>query len=551
MYVFRTDRAMRAAGVLLAAALAFASLEARAAGGVVETLTLDQGIDPAAAGALDPGDARLPTDLWAGSDRAEVARLVTGLPAGYASPTVADLARRVLAVAAPPPKGAAVAPSFALARAEALLRMGWPGLASRLMGAAPRKSREVAGDRLLMEGALLALDTASACAAAQLRLGASDDPEFAKTSAFCEALTGDKARAEFATTLLAEKAPNDAAFYGLMDFAVGHVDKPGRAVQRLKTPSPLHLAMMRALDYAPAKPFNLKDAPYALAADRLLAGDPVAGLDIRREAAWRAYSRNALDVAVARALFSAAAGAAPERKTAAGRIADAYAAAEAAAPGPERALALAKLLALGREAGAAEPVAELARPMMVDLFALASGPDIALRIAHGLLLTADPNGARRWLASLEARRAVPGAAAAASRLKLMLALAEGQEEKPLDGPGAVLWLAAINGGDAAEGPAKAALMAKLRQALGLAVPPSLAGAALAQPDAALTLALLPIQTAAAERRIGETALRAAALVSAPEAVTAHAVAAVAALMDVGLEEEARQLAVETAIAAGL
>ena len=92
--------------------LAFAaglSAHASAQSGIVRTLQLDGGFDPAAAGAIDPSDADLAANLWRGADRADMARLIAGLPARLQSATLADLARRTLAVAAKPPEGAKTA----------------------------------------------------------------------------------------------------------------------------------------------------------------------------------------------------------------------------------------------------------------------------------------------------------------------------------------------------------------------------------------------------------------------------------------------------------
>ncbi|MBT6313992.1 MAG: hypothetical protein HOJ21_12375, partial [Alphaproteobacteria bacterium] len=129
--------------------LAFAaglSAHASAQSGIVRTLQLDGGFDPAAAGAIDPSDADLAANLWRGADRADMARLIAGLPARIRSATLADLARRTLAVAAKPPDGAKTAPGFAETRAEALLAIGQADLASRLLAGIPKSSRSEAAD---------------------------------------------------------------------------------------------------------------------------------------------------------------------------------------------------------------------------------------------------------------------------------------------------------------------------------------------------------------------------------------------------------------------
>ena len=156
-----------------------------------------------------------------------------------------------------------------------------------------------------------------------------------------------------------------------------------------------------------------------------------------------------------------------------------------------------------------------------------------------------------WLRSLDGAGKVPGAMNAAARLAALVSLAEGQDVRPFDGPRAVLWIVAINGQDTASAPAKAALMAKLRRAVGLPVPLSLAGAAqaYASGNAPSTLELLPLQTASADMRVGETVLRALHLVEVDTAGDrAHRLAEAAqALSTAGLYEDARFLALEAAV----
>ena len=534
--------------------LAFAtglSAHASAQSGIVRTLQLDGGFDPAAVGAIDPSDAELAANLWRGADRADMARLIAGLPARIQSATLADLARRTLAVAAKPPEGAKTAPGFAESRAEALLAIGQADLASRLLAGIPKSSRSEAADVLLLNASLLARDNAGACAVARGRAATSGALIFAKMLTVCEALSGDTARAELGAGLLAEQGPNDPAFFELLDMMTGAVSAPGRAVAALKTPSPLHLSMMRALSVPPPAlpPLDAMPAEIArlqVAKEQMIAADPSASPTIRMEAAWRGLRAGAADYEQSRQLFFALGGKVPG-----GSVARHYAAAASANDGPDKTIALARLLLAGKSDGGYSAAAELAHPMLRDLLALASGPDIALRIGRGLLTAGEPKAAMNWLRSLDGAGKVPGAMNAAARLAALVSLAEGQDVRPFDGPRAVLWIVAINGQDTASAPAKAALMAKLRRAVGLPVPLSLAGAAqaYASGNAPSTLELLPLQTASADMRVGETVLRALHLVEVDTAGDrAHRLAEAAqALSTAGLYEDARFLALEAAV----
>lgn len=547
----------RAAAALLALGLAAAAPAIAYAQSRVQTLDLASGIDPAAAGAIDPSAAELPASLWSGSARAEVSGLVRDLPPRLKSPALHDLVRRVLAVGAPPPPGPAVPPGFAEGRADALFAMGDPELAANLLAAIPKTQRNEAADLLLLDAALLGSDRALACTVARDRAGRSDDMTFAKTAAFCEALTGDRGRAEFAAALVAERAPDDAAFFQLLDLATGAASKPGPAVDKLSSATPLHLAMLRAVNLPPpglpdADSTDGASAAAALAVERMTAIDPSADLDLRLAAAWRALLANAADVDAARQLFLAVGGSArggpkksdPPELT----IARLLAGAAAAPAGPDRSLALARLLDDGAMLGAAPPVAALARPLLRDLLPLASGPDIGGRVARALLLVGETAQAKRWRASLAAGAAVPGAAEEAERLAELIAIAEGQDSLNVGAPPAdqrVALLGRLYAGD----PAKLSLLTELRQAVGLP--------AAAAPPTPPTLDAL--DAAAAAGRVGETVLRATLLVEAagarPEddadARPFRMARAAGALHRVGFEREAGRLAIEAAVAGGL
>ncbi len=527
------------------------SAHATAQTSIVRTHQLDVGFDPAAAGAIDPSDADLAADLWRGADRADMARLIASLPVRIQSATLADLARRTLAVAAKPPSGAEIAPGFAETRAEALLAIGQADLASRLLAGIPKSNRSEAADVLLLNSSLLASDNAGACAVARGRAATSGALIFAKMLTVCEALAGDTARAELGAGLLAEQDPNDAVFFELLDMMTGAVSAPGRAVTALKTPSPLHLAMMRALSVPPPVLPPLDTTPadivrLQVAKEQMIAADPSASAALRIEAAWRALRAGTGNYEQSRQLFFALGANAPG-----GSVARHYAAAAAANDGPDRAISLARLLLAGKTDGAYSAASELAQPMLRDLLALANGPDIALQIGRGLLTAGEPKAALNWLWSLDVPRKVPAAMDAAARLAALISLAEGQDTRPFDGPRAVLWVAAINGQEMASAPSKAALMAKLRSAVGLPVPLWLAGAAQAytMSSGPSAFEILPLQNAAADKRIGETVLWALHLVEVNTAGDrAHRLAAAAqALSAVGLFEDARFLALEAAV----
>lgn len=538
----------KAARVFVAAAASWLFVTPAHGQGVVQQLTLERDTDPAAAGALDPAAAGLPRALWRGTPRTDAARLVDAAPARYASPTLRGLAERTLAVAAEPPVGVAVTPGFAERRAAALVRMGRVDLAADLLGAVPRDRRSEVTDKLLMDASLMAGDRFNACRVARDQAGRAVDIVFAKTAAFCEALAGDVTRADFQAAMVAERAPKDTAYFQLLDLTTGAATKPGRAIRKLTAPTPLQMAMLRAAGLPPGTLSNDPADPLMLARERAIAVDPSAPLDLRADAAWRSLAANAADLPAVRQLFFATA--ATAGKDAPGRVAKGLAAAAAAPGGPDRALALARLLALGEELGAGPAVAHLARPLLADLLPLASGPDIAVRVAHGLLLAGETDAARRWRASLARAGAVPGATGAAARLLEVLALADGVDLQPFSGAAFELWFSAVD-----RAPGKAALLGMLREAVGLPVAPELLQAAQgwAPENPMSAIELGELQALARAGQAGAVVLRAVVLAEASDvgARPLRLAATAKALDMVGLRAEARQVAVEAAVSGGL
>ena len=64
-------------------------------------------VNPESAGTLSPETGGLPIDLWKGTDRSLVERLLAEIPGGLVSPTMRELARRLLLSMATPPEGEA------------------------------------------------------------------------------------------------------------------------------------------------------------------------------------------------------------------------------------------------------------------------------------------------------------------------------------------------------------------------------------------------------------------------------------------------------------
>lgn len=186
-------------------------------------------------GTLGDGNGGLGAGLWRGADADEVAALIDRLPAANRSPVLHDLQRRLLLSVALAPSGAAQA-GFVRARLNALLRMGavrdTAALAARI-GAKPETPFPAIRARFL------AGDGKKACAAVAAVPG-STAPFIEQARIACHVLNGHGERAEIALRLLHDQgAPPPPPFENTV-LAVA----AGRAPARLAKPYPLTLALL-------------------------------------------------------------------------------------------------------------------------------------------------------------------------------------------------------------------------------------------------------------------------------------------------------------------
>lgn len=197
-----------------------------------------------------PGrDTGLPRELWRGSS-IETARTVLPMLAKPLSPAAAALARRLLVTGAPGPEGSASDESLVGARASALIALGDAPAAARILDRQPGLDRNAELARAAAEGALLAGDTARACAIGESLAVGRDDIYWLRLRAFCLAEAGQTAQAQL-TFDLAQGQARDAVFGRLMSARLAGA-APGAPSLR----NGLDLALSRSLklDLAAAKP---------------------------------------------------------------------------------------------------------------------------------------------------------------------------------------------------------------------------------------------------------------------------------------------------------
>ncbi|MDF2094532.1 hypothetical protein [Aquibaculum arenosum] len=238
--------------------------------GGIEVDPLSSGI-PETAGTLDPGDGGLGYDLWQGSDREEIVRLIRTLPS-LQSPALRDSAvRLLLSSAAPPRSHSALGGSGDLleARAEALANLGAQEELLELLRRLPRDAEQNQRlARLHVEAALLTRSRAEACRVTRGAIERFSDTAFWQEALiYCQISEGEEAAASLGLSLLRELDEGDPQRIALAEAALGRGQPP-----EPREADGLTLAYLAALDAAPAPALlQTSDARILAAVSRLSA----------------------------------------------------------------------------------------------------------------------------------------------------------------------------------------------------------------------------------------------------------------------------------------
>ena len=205
-------------------------------------------IDPNSIGSLTPENGGLGTDMWRGTPRRLIERLIPELPDAVRSPLLRDLTKRLLLSAATMPTwedkpAEPTDPSLIVTRLRKLQAMGAFKEARELTELTPKRMQDPTLLQLQADDRLLANDYGNAC---QIVDGAGDHLArlyWQKLLVFCQTLRGDREGAALGAGLLAETlGSTDVAYFKLIDQLTLGVEEP---LLSLPKPSALHLAVMR------------------------------------------------------------------------------------------------------------------------------------------------------------------------------------------------------------------------------------------------------------------------------------------------------------------
>ena len=185
--------------------------------------------NPQAVGLIEEDEGGFPYDMWRGSDRALIERLLPRLPAGATSRAMNDLARRLLLTIAAPPGGPMEENLLAI-RIERLAAMGDSVAMNLLMRSAPPDLYDTALVQTRLDSLLLIADYVGACTLARDLVRRDDTPYWEKVLIFCQALNERHDAAALGLSLLRERNVEEYPGFDLLLMALAGELCDGRIV---------------------------------------------------------------------------------------------------------------------------------------------------------------------------------------------------------------------------------------------------------------------------------------------------------------------------------
>ncbi len=516
---------------------------------------------PDYAGTLQEGGGGFPVDMWKGTDRALVEQFLPRLPAAGASPALRDIERRLLLTNAEAPAGKSGVNLFG-ARASRLMAMGDVADAAALLALQPEGSIDAVSARQRIDSLLLAGDDDGACkAVSDTRKVASGDDGWQKVQVFCQLRAGQNDQAALGLDLLREQNENDPAFFTLIDVLSGN--KTAR-LDSLPAPTALDLAMLHAAGMPIPRDAGQSRDPAVLAA---IARDASLDAPLRLAAAEQAAAAGSLPIDRLVQAYTSVTYAPGDLANAIevsshdpgpGSRAMLYQAAGAASDPLQRARILDAALDRARRQGGYLLAVQVNLPFLLPLQPSDALTWFAADAGRALYAAGHFEQANAWLALAQRHAAGdPPSAAAASSLAVYARIAGVGPALAWDAASVQKWREAQAGNNPGSDPAARlfAIFEGLGEPIGgswsligqnvnLASPPG-------APDPALWFNL---GDAAAKRRIGETVLLALYALGEAGPGGANPIMlsrSLSALSMIGLDAEARALATEAAIAAGV
>ena len=521
-------------------------------------------LDPDANGLLSEGQGGFSLNFWQGSEWALVSTLMPRMPAESSSAVIRSLAERLLISRAAVPANKPVSASFIVLRVDRLLAMGRIRPALDLLRITSDERRDENLARTRSEALFFDDNNARACTAVQNARVQYTGLYWLQAQAFCLAISGDHTRAALISDLIRERDHEiEPVFFTAIDALAG-ARKDGAPA--LVAPMALHLAMMRAAKLrVPTE--VVQDGPISVLRTVALSGNEA--LDVRLIAAEKAFRAGALTgeqilelylgIPFSREELNAPISAAEENWGPRTRALILRSAASQTVP-LARAEVLRRAWQIGRERGSYAEIAGPSVSLAAELTPALELNWFAVDAARVLFAGGRIDEALAWYRIAERDREVSDEARAAEAALWPLAvLADTTDSVALTEELLERWYTARRQADPQAGAQQARTLFALLAALGRPISDARWQSLLVAPfggdDSGLNVAWQRrVDEATGDSLLGEVVLLAA--VGAGESVDGvlklgDALRIISALRAVGLERDARLLAIETAVSSGL
>ena len=374
-------------------------------------------IDHETVGALDESNGGLGFDMWRGVTRTQALALLDAIPTQPHFAALRDVSTRLLLSRATAPVAVGEdVPSLLSKRAQVLLKLGDIETVRLLMSAAPLQDRPAGIDRVDAVVQLLDFNNARACGLARNNQATASADVWQRLLIYCDALDGKADGVQFGLSLLRETSGDDTAMVLLADALLS-----GNKItlDKIADPKPIHFAMTRAANVQLPESVAKSDDPVILTAAAMA---PNLLLGAKIEAAERAVGMGVLDPNELRQLHTKVPFDAPDLENAltrAGEVGGAgarallYQAANKTNIPVSRAEIITSALDIGREDGRYLATIEAFRPLIDRLPPTPEMVWFALTGVRAYLALGETPGTERWMALLRASAQVRDEAALA------------------------------------------------------------------------------------------------------------------------------------------
>lgn len=395
-------------------------------------------IDGESVGVLTSNDGGLGGEMWKGLTRTQAVEMVASIPTKSNSAALRDVASQILLSRARAPIAVTEnAPSLLAARAAALLVIGDVDGAELLLSASPTQERPQGLDIVDANLQIIRFNNARACGLARNNVASAGKDFWQRLLIYCDALEGKADSVGFGMSLLRETSGDDPAMVLLVDSVLS-----GSPIilEKIGQPNTIHIALSRAAKVELPTSIAESDDPILLHAAALT---PNLNIGARIEAAERAIALGSLSPAQLRQLYQQVTYSeadlansltrASEIGGAAARALLYQAAVKQNIP-TARAEIISSALRFAREDGRYKAAVEAFRPLINRLPPSPEMVWFALTGVRAFLALGEPVATDRWMALLRASATVSddSKVALARTRPLVRLLGSGDQSMPLE-----------------------------------------------------------------------------------------------------------------------